>query len=646
MADRRDYYFRQKVTEGELDDGFEGLENADRAIMADQLLTGVFKSDGVEEHSPQNLTVDVLENVAYDDQGQRIAVPATQNVDLSTDWLGAPTAVGTSGHEKWITIFVEFQRSLSDPRVDGNSDTVFFERNESFAFKVVQGSESIPNAVRPALEPGRVLIADVRLTFGLTAIPNANIDLSRRQSPYSMTGNPNVNFTAINATEFVEQIRQLMEDHIDGSGYNHDGTSLGFSATANWKDGSGVSSINLNAAVNEIVSDLAADDGANRVGSNGTSIDALWDIPAGGSVYDALENLVQNISTLDTFLKSVAGGNDGASYIGTESTGGFSGSTVRAQLDEIDGPNGSGIVGALATGGLPSGSVASQLAALDQADVGTKVFWVNSSASSGGTGRQHDPFDEINDALVAAASINGALIMVAPGSYSGLDNSSAHSSFDWRIVAYGPTRSTVVSGDTQAIYRGNSNPRRFLFDGLTIIPSTSGKVLTIGGTSGSTYTEFANCYLYDMAISRAYTGVGDKLRIYAHGKEAMDLIQTGPSASDYLFGGTSGTPYEISVTLRNVAVQIGASMQVYQLFAENMVMYAGASQDIRIWHEAAGVNGALNVMRSRLGSGSIARIGSTDSFQGYWDTITNYWRYVDGLTVTDVQPVIMHNETV
>lgn len=614
MADRRDYYFRQKVTEGELDDGFDGLERADRAIMADQLLTGVFKSDGVEEHTPQNMTVDVLENVAYDDQGQRIDVPATQNVDLSVDWLGSPTAVSSSGNEKWISIFIEFQRSLSDPRLDGNNDTVFFERNESFAFKVVQGAESIPDAVRPSLESGRVLIADVKLTYGMTAIPNASIDLSRRQTPWSASGT-NLMFNSLNVDEFVEQLVGLLDEHIDGSDYQHNGASIGFSTGATWFDGSSLASLTVEDAIDEIVTTLGASTGSDKIGQGGTSINPTWDIPP-SSLQIALSNLAANIGTLDSFLQSVSSGSDGASY-----------------------------VGAAANGGIPAGSVESQLSVLDQANVASKVFWVNADAASSGSGSQHDPFNEINSAIVAAADIDGALIMVAPGTYSGLDNSAGHSNYSWRIVAYGPTRSTFVSGDGQIIYRGTTFARRFLFDGLSIVPVTGVQALAFSGTSGDTYVELANCYLYNMVVSRDLTGT-DEMRVYAHSKETADLVRAGSTSADYLFGGVSGTPSAISLTLRNIAMRLSSQIQLKHLFAENMVMLSGPSQDINIWHEAAGVQGALSLTNSRLGSGTIARTGSTDLLQGYWDSVTNYWRHADGLTVTDIQPNIMHNETV
>lgn len=649
--DRLDYYFRQKVTEAELDQGFENCELADRAMMTDQGLVGRTTGLAPTQAAPTpGISIDVGSGVAYDQAGQRIFVPQTENVDVTVDNSAVSTDVATPGNSKIVSVFVEFERDLTDPRIDGNSNTVFFDRAESFTFFVKQGAESAGTPSPPALESGRILIADITRTYGQTQILNANIDTSRREDLIKVaakTATPQISEGTIE--EAIDAVVELIDSLATGGGsVTIPASSVNYSGSPAWNNGETIPATTVEIAIDTVVSDLAkanvpGDDGADKIGiytrSSGSAFG--WSV---GSVRDALSDISDQAQALYDSLISTAGGNDGADFVGAEATGGFSGTTVRAQLDELDGSGGAGIVGALASGGLPAGSVASQLAVLDQADVTAKIFWVNAAASAGGTGRQHDPFDEINDALVAAANINGATIMVAPGAYAGFNNGPGHSNFDWRIVAYGPTRSTTVVGDSQVLYRGNANSRRFLFDGLTIIPATSGQSLVFTGTAGSTYAEFANCYMFDMAVTRGFTGTGDKLRIYAHGREAMDLLGVGPTKSDYLFGGTSGTPYEISVTLRNIAVQMAATMQVYQLFAENMVMFAGASQDINIWHDTGDVTGAFNVMRSRLGGGALARIGSTDLLQGYWDTVTNYWRYVDGLSVTNIQPNIMHNE--
>ncbi len=41
MSDRLNYYFRQRVTEDELDLGFANAEDAERALMTDMHVTGV-----------------------------------------------------------------------------------------------------------------------------------------------------------------------------------------------------------------------------------------------------------------------------------------------------------------------------------------------------------------------------------------------------------------------------------------------------------------------------------------------------------------------------------------------------------------------------------------------------------------------------
>ena len=182
MADRKDFYFRQKVTEAELDDAFDGLEEADRNVLTDLGILGVAKGLAVTEESPTpNITVDVETGAAYDQSGQRMNVPSEQNVDVSEDFLMATTDVAGGGNEKIVSVFLEFQRVLSDPRIDGNSNTVFF-RDESFAFKVRQGAEASPPATPPPLQANEILLADITRTNGQTQIFDADIDLvTRRQ---------------------------------------------------------------------------------------------------------------------------------------------------------------------------------------------------------------------------------------------------------------------------------------------------------------------------------------------------------------------------------------------------------------------------------------------------------------------------------
>lgn len=192
MASRRDYYFRQLVAEAELDAGFEALEAADRALMVDMGVFGVLAGMGVAENGAPNLTVNIGgPGVAYDQLGQRINLTTTQNKDISVDDGNTTTTVAAPGNEKWVSVFAKFARTLSDPRVDGNSNTVYFVRDESFSFSVVQGAEAVIGlAARPALISDGVLLADINRTNGVTTILNAAISTTRRQDYIAVTGTP------------------------------------------------------------------------------------------------------------------------------------------------------------------------------------------------------------------------------------------------------------------------------------------------------------------------------------------------------------------------------------------------------------------------------------------------------------------------
>lgn len=191
MANRRDYYFGQLVTDTELDAGFDGIEQAVFNVVADFGLSGVDSGLAVVQHSPSpNLSVDVASGVGYDPLGQRCQVPSTQTVDVSQDFNAVTTAVSTPGNSKILSLFIEFKRSLSDTRTDGNNDTISFVQNESFGFRLVQGTEA-PSPVAPALDGTRVLLCDMTLAYGASTIVNGNISTTRRQDVFVRTGATN-----------------------------------------------------------------------------------------------------------------------------------------------------------------------------------------------------------------------------------------------------------------------------------------------------------------------------------------------------------------------------------------------------------------------------------------------------------------------
>lgn len=187
MAERRDYYFRQLVTEAELDAGFSGLEVADRNLMIDLGHIGIVGGLGVSAQVSPNLTVQVASGVAYDQLGQRCSIPSTQNLDCSVDEDSVSTTVSTPGNSRILGVFIGFQRSLTDLRIDGNSDPVYFVRGESFELRVIQGGEAV-NPTAPPLQGDAILLADITRSHGVTTIGSGDISTTRRQTAFKTTG--------------------------------------------------------------------------------------------------------------------------------------------------------------------------------------------------------------------------------------------------------------------------------------------------------------------------------------------------------------------------------------------------------------------------------------------------------------------------
>ncbi|MEW6104847.1 MAG: hypothetical protein AB1563_00545, partial [Bacillota bacterium] len=149
---RQNYYYRQKVTEADLDNLETNLENALKNSIVDLFGVGMVAGGEVLPNSPTpDMSVIVTAGRGYDFLGQRIAWSTSQNVDCSKDKDGVSTAVAASGNQKWITILAYFARALSDPRIDGHGNVVYFREDESFTFKVIQGPEApAGQAQRPA----------------------------------------------------------------------------------------------------------------------------------------------------------------------------------------------------------------------------------------------------------------------------------------------------------------------------------------------------------------------------------------------------------------------------------------------------------------------------------------------------------------
>jgi hypothetical protein len=185
MADRVDFHFRQRVTEAELDLGFQLLEEADRRLVTDLGFFGVVRGLVPSEHQPlADLSVDLSSpGTAYDRLGRRVFLGTDQTIDCSVDHQGIPTAVQAAGGERWLGVFIRFERALADLRTDGNGQQIYFRRSESLQFVVRQGAEDVIGSASPVpLQPDEVLLFEVRLENAQDQIQSSHISVTRRQA--------------------------------------------------------------------------------------------------------------------------------------------------------------------------------------------------------------------------------------------------------------------------------------------------------------------------------------------------------------------------------------------------------------------------------------------------------------------------------
>lgn len=380
MSDRVNWYFRQRVTEAELDLAFELLEKADRNLAADLGFVGILAGAVPTPHSPlADLSIDLTgPGRAYDGLGQRIFFGTGQTLDCSVDATGLSTEVPSPGQERWLGVFLKFERLLSDPRTDGNSQQIYFRRDESFQFVVRQGPPATAGeAQRVALQAGELLVCDVLRSNGQSQITADAIDISRRQvfvfAPADtvqalVAGWSTLAPTSDSVQGALDEVDAELTEHFAGTSRRHRASAIDIPAHGF------VSGIHVEAALHELIDHLSSTTdgtpGAQKVGA-----DAVTGTPhalAAGHVDGQLSQLV-------TWLNDHVGASSGAhqaSAIAAATHNYITGSNVQSQLQEIvqdlasevSPTQGAIRIGAVAVTGSPNqlsaGTVSAQLAAL------------------------------------------------------------------------------------------------------------------------------------------------------------------------------------------------------------------------------------------------------------------------------------------
>ncbi len=382
MADRKDYFFRQKVTEAELDAGFDGLEQADFNLAVDHGLIGIVEGMVVTENSgTPDLTVDVSgPGQSYSKQGERIAFSSGQNQDLSVDDGAVSTAVAAPGNARIVSLFITFDRLLSDPRIDGNSLTVFHLRDESFAFSVVAGAEATSGTeVPPALDPNKILLADVTLLFGTTQIFNADIDTStttRREDAYAFPSATPVALTEGTTNAAVSALLTALNNHLAAIANKHPAADVTYAGSPNWESGNPLTGppTDVEAAIDAVVSDLARLTGGIGSGAEQIGIDALPNF-LDGAAQPATDIFGRLTAIINAY--NATGGNGGADKIGVAAgaaqwadASGLTLGSIFDQLQEIVTDLGN-VAGAGRIGNVAQGNVSAVTVqdAIDELDI-------------------------------------------------------------------------------------------------------------------------------------------------------------------------------------------------------------------------------------------------------------------------------------
>ncbi|OGR04457.1 MAG: hypothetical protein A2284_09450 [Deltaproteobacteria bacterium RIFOXYA12_FULL_61_11] len=379
MADRVDYYFHQKLTEAELDLGFELLEKADRNLAADLGLLGIISGAEPTPHAPvPDLTLDLTAPArAYDRLGQRISFGTGQTVNCAVDLVGMPTEVLTAGNERWLGLFLCFDRSLSDPRTDGNSQQVFFRRDEAFQLKVRQAPEgALGAAPKVALQDGELLLCDVLRRYGQTQLLSADLDLSRRQVFLFTTAASigivselwNLLPTLGTVQDALDAVDTELTNHFGGTARHHPAADLDYTPHGF------IAADTVQTALDELVDGLsstaAGSPGASKVGADAVS-GTPQALPAGsvdGQLSQLLGWINGHLGASSNAHHASAIRTDAHNYLGTTTVQGQFQELVLDLLSQTAGSAGAVRVGASAVSGNPTaltaGTVSAQLATL------------------------------------------------------------------------------------------------------------------------------------------------------------------------------------------------------------------------------------------------------------------------------------------
>lgn len=186
--DKRDFWYIQTVTDGDLDALQNLIDAAIKRFIKVGMPRGIVEGYDTTETSPESFNVEVGQGLAFDKDGERLYNSGTATVDCSEDENGDPTYSDLGvGEKRWISVFAHFTRAQSDPHVDGKGETVYYQQNESLAFRVVRGSIAADpqrDVEGPGLDASDILVADILMYYGMTEVDDTDIYTDRAEENF------------------------------------------------------------------------------------------------------------------------------------------------------------------------------------------------------------------------------------------------------------------------------------------------------------------------------------------------------------------------------------------------------------------------------------------------------------------------------
>lgn len=354
------FFFEQLVTETEMNDAFQAVEDMELDRSTELGEAGVHSGFSVSPTSPTSTSVLVSPGTGrIPSSGRRVANLAIQTIACDTDDNGDPNYSDLGvGQGRWVSFYVRSILVDSDLRTDGHGLPVYYQSSESFECFTIRGPAG-PAANKDTLgRPGSIvsaiLLTDIWFENGAVDIQVGDLDVSRREDYFRATIN-GVEVVAGNPRVAIQEVGSQLGDLSDAdlpTGANDGAHKVGVgghATQAEWQWAKSGPAAYLNApgdnvhdVLAKIVSDLGMPQAQGVSGARLVAVDTVpptWYGGSGLGIFGDYNGTIMGaIVAIVKDLEDAGGG--GAYLIATDSyvsgsTYDLSAGSVQSSLNEV-----------------------------------------------------------------------------------------------------------------------------------------------------------------------------------------------------------------------------------------------------------------------------------------------------------------------